>query len=162
MIPVTAEEVIRNPTLEKEYWVCWEIMCVCCKRFPENVLETVRQQVRSGKTVRQSASSFKDFRLCCKNILANPTVLSLSSGEKYQGIICKPYEMKMEYETDQNETADDFEAFLLGKDVRKEEQPKTSKEYTDIGESLYIDPLLDLGGPITWEHDKNVNVYMAN
>lgn len=160
MIQISAEEIIRNPSLEEEYWVSWEIMCVCCKRFPDSILEQIRCQVRTGATVRQAAASFKNFRVCCINLLATPTVYSLNGKEKYRGMICnpsfeKPKQTVLEPEVDQ------VEAFLMGESQPAQESNEGDQLEDDyVGGDIYIDPLLDLGGKIEWT-SRVINTYIA-
>jgi len=163
MIQISAEEIIRNPSLEEEYWVSWEIMCACCKRFPDSILENIRCQVRAGSTVRQAAASNKTFRVCCINLLATPTVISLKGKEKYRGNICNPsFEKPIDnYQHDQE--IDPVEAFLMGHTDDQKEQTNTEEDPMEndyVGGDLYVDPLLDLGGKIEWT-SRVVNTYMA-
>lgn len=159
-ITIAAEEVIRNPDLQKEYWVSWELMCVCCKRFSEPILEKVRQEVRAGKTVRQAAAQFKEFRLCCINLLANPAVISLSGSEKYKGHICETTFKKPIYHNNDLEM-DNIEAFLMGQNPVEETKKEFVEEFDSIDGRIYIDPTLDLGGMVSWG-DVGVNTYTAN
>lgn len=159
-IGIAAEEVIRNPNLQNEYWVSWELMCACCKRFSEPILEKVRQEVRVGKTVRQAAAQFKDFRLCCVNLLANPTVISLSGSEKYVGQICNVPYVKHRYNED-NENVDQVEAFLMGEQTIVEDKKEFVEEFDSIDGRIYIDPTLDMEGVVSWAN-VGVNTYTAN
>lgn len=164
MIQISAEEVIRNPQLEQDYWVSWEIMCTCCKRFPDNILEDIRRQVRAGATVRQAAASNKNFRVCCINLLATPSVISLHGNQKYQGNICNPSFSKPQT-LPESEEFDQVEAFLMG---RTEQNTSKSDHIEGVrleddyaGGDLYIDPLLDMGGKIEWTSHAS-NTYMAD
>lgn len=161
MIQISAEEIIRNPSLEEDYWVSWEIMCVCCKRFPDSILEQIRCQVRAGATVRQAAASFKNFRVCCINLLATPTVYSLNGKEKYRGQICNPsFEKPNNHQ--HHEQIDQVEAFLMGESQPAQETAEGDQLEDDyVGGDLYIDPLLDMGGKIEWT-SRVVNTYMAD
>lgn len=159
-ISISAEDVIRNSHLQKEYWVSWEIMCVCCKRFPNSILEKVRQEVRAGKSVRQAAAQFKDYRLCCITLLANPTVLSLSGSEKYVGQICNVPFVKMNY-NQPTENIDQVEAFLLGEAPVVEQKKEVVEEFDSIDGSIYIDPTLEMDGVVSWANI-GVNTYTAN
>lgn len=159
MSVISAEEVIRNPTLQGEYWVSWELMCVCCKRFPNSILEKVRQEIRAGKTVRQAAALFSDYRLCCINLLANPAVISLSGSEKYKGHICDSTFKKQIYSQGESEI-DNIEAFLMGQNPVEESKKEFVEEFDSVDGRIYIDPTLDLGGTVSWG-DIGVNTYTA-
>lgn len=159
----TAEDVIRFVEFEKDYWVCWEIMCACCKRFPDDILEEIRTQVRAGATCRQAAASFKTFRVCCINLLANPAVICLSGTERYSGHICKaPFIDPTRSLEEPLDTQDPIEAFLAGEDpIEEKGMDAVELPHNHVGGSLYIDPLLDLGGKITWDYEGS-NTYYAN